>query len=77
MPKNVGNIFWLSSVWLYFHLLRMFEGRTFTVINRLSGEECASTLLARCEYIPIRSAVASLPPRAKTALTLGDFISSI
>jgi len=37
----------LSSGWLYFHLLKVFEGRTFTVINRLSGEECASALLAR------------------------------
>ncbi|GIU37013.1 hypothetical protein TUM4644_37640 [Shewanella colwelliana] len=47
------------------------EGRTFAVTERLSGEECASTLLARCEYVPIRSMAASMPPRAKTVLTLG------
>ena len=51
----------------------MIEGRTFNVTKRLSGEECAATSAARCEYIPIRSAASSLKPKSAAAPTLGYF----
>jgi hypothetical protein len=62
---------------LNFHLLKVFEGRTFTVINRLSGGECASALLARRKHVRVGSAKSSMISKAKTALTPLPNASSI
>ena len=59
------------------YLLSVLEGHTFTVTNRLSGEECAGTLLARHEHFHVGSAKSSMISKAKTVLTLGYFLSSI